>query len=198
MSYYSTIDEDLACAKEILAKTWEERPGLVNPLPMIWGADIYAAYKLLESFVAEIERLRADRKLAVDFLCEVGDALTGTERWQGSLADARQLLAAHFEQHAALVVEIEDYRSSFALYDKASTALMQAYKAAHPDVPENVWPDATKVNVWAEAEIERLRGNEQYLTWLEADQMKKEIGEKDAEIERLRADLAKRKEGNRE
>lgn len=73
MSYYDTMDEDLKRAKEILTRgsaANEELADLVSDLKMrdkllkltggtIYGADLYAAYKLLESFVAEIERLRA-------------------------------------------------------------------------------------------------------------------------------------------
>lgn len=67
MSYYPTLAEDVARAKEILAKgqpsTWEMAqftPEVVEALRAVGGgtiagADIYAAYKLLESFVAVIE-----------------------------------------------------------------------------------------------------------------------------------------------
>ena len=79
MPYYDTIEADLRRAKEILAKG-DHRAELEHELTdgglrhfedasknelrktrsgAISGADIYAAYKLLESFVAEIERLRA-------------------------------------------------------------------------------------------------------------------------------------------
>lgn len=65
MPYYDTIEEDLQRAKEILA---EGRPDEVLHLGVmradgggsIYGKDIYAAYKLLESFVAEIECLQQD------------------------------------------------------------------------------------------------------------------------------------------
>lgn len=70
MPYYDTIEEDLARAKEILAKgRAAAEPDLPPALRgwleahgggTIYGADTYAAYKLLESFVAEIERLRHD------------------------------------------------------------------------------------------------------------------------------------------
>jgi hypothetical protein len=71
MPYYETIEEDLARAKEILAKG-RPRPEDVAYMPewarslafeggTIYGADIYAAYKLLESFVAEIEAMRRPR-----------------------------------------------------------------------------------------------------------------------------------------
>ena len=113
MTYYPTLDEDLARAKEMLAEGTPEEESLAR-LPAtirragggtIFGKDIYAAYKLLESFVAAIE----------------------------------------------------DYQRSFALYYKASMALMDAYKRTHPDVPDLVWPAATAVNVWASGEIEALR-----------------------------------------
>jgi hypothetical protein len=63
MSYYPTLDEDLARAKEILAKGKAQPFMLGDHLQIpdggtIYGADTYAAYMLLESFVAEIERLR--------------------------------------------------------------------------------------------------------------------------------------------
>ena len=70
MTYYPTLDEDLKRAKEILARG----KGLPNDLPdhdrrqthfegaMIYGGDIYAAYKLLESFVETIEAMRASAR----------------------------------------------------------------------------------------------------------------------------------------
>jgi hypothetical protein len=74
MSYYDTIEEDLARAKQILvdgAPSAEElrvthglgpkhAAQLASRSGTIYGKDTYAAYKLLESFVAEIERLRAE------------------------------------------------------------------------------------------------------------------------------------------
>ena len=69
MSYYPTIDEDLARAKQILEKGRDAdvplgtlsaalQAAINKHSGAIYGADIYPAYKLLESFVAEIERLR--------------------------------------------------------------------------------------------------------------------------------------------
>ena len=60
MSYYPTLAEDVARAKEILAKGRGVRGWLagIHGGGTIYGADTYAAYKLLESFVAEIEQLR--------------------------------------------------------------------------------------------------------------------------------------------
>lgn len=53
--------------------------------------------------------------------------------------------------------ECEEYARSFALYHKASMALMHAYKRMHPEIPENVWPDVAKVNEWAAKQIESIR-----------------------------------------
>jgi len=66
MSYYPTLEEDVTRAKEILAKGREELPEELARLEerlhtkrtqggTIWGADVYAAYQLLASFVAAIE-----------------------------------------------------------------------------------------------------------------------------------------------
>lgn len=68
MPYYHTIEEDLTRAKEILAKGKDRPPeeaGTVSPHMaklfegggVIYGADTYAAYKLLESFVEIIEAM---------------------------------------------------------------------------------------------------------------------------------------------
>lgn len=76
MSYYDTLDEDLDRAKEILLKgdagtplrlalgrdlTDEERK--THSGGHIYGADTYAAYKLLESFVETIDQLRKQNDL---------------------------------------------------------------------------------------------------------------------------------------
>ena len=73
MPYYDTIEEDLTRAKEILEKG-RNVIGLPHPTDpalkvaggTIYGVDTYAAYKLLESFVAEIERLRTMNASQVD------------------------------------------------------------------------------------------------------------------------------------
>lgn len=67
MSYYPTIEEDIARAKQILEKgrpAHEEVAYLPEPMRVsalaggtIYGADNYAAYKLLESFVARVQEL---------------------------------------------------------------------------------------------------------------------------------------------
>lgn len=69
MTYYDTLDEDLKRAKEVLERGRDDRdmqqiegmdPALREIMlkhsgGTIFGIDTYAAYKLLESFVAEIE-----------------------------------------------------------------------------------------------------------------------------------------------
>jgi hypothetical protein len=69
MSYYDTMDDDLKRARHILANGKAQVPDFVLDEAIaadvsnasggtIYGADNYAAYKLLESFVGEIERLQ--------------------------------------------------------------------------------------------------------------------------------------------
>lgn len=88
MSYYDTIDEDLKRAREILEKgkpdislfkefNQSDTAGIKTAMGgTIYGADTHAAYKLLESFVQEIERLRADASFTVT-TGEVRDAENG-------------------------------------------------------------------------------------------------------------------------
>lgn len=71
MPYYDTIEEDLRRARDILAQGkpspddfehFDSLPPVLQQAVLaggrIVGGDNYAAYKLLESFVEEIERLR--------------------------------------------------------------------------------------------------------------------------------------------
>lgn len=73
MPYYPTIAEDLKAAEDILARgkltdvTWDADLDVETRAAIsraqggtIYGADTYAAYKLLESFVKEIPRLNAE------------------------------------------------------------------------------------------------------------------------------------------
>lgn len=78
MPYHDSIDEDLARATQIVAEgksAPEDRPDWMTDHQWdqlasgaICGKDTYAAYKLLESFVAEIEKLR-------EGLCRAGAVL---------------------------------------------------------------------------------------------------------------------------
>lgn len=72
MSYYDTIEEDLKRAKQILVdgkNDMDPDTGIFNGAGRllvagggtIYGKDLHAAYKLLESFVAEIERSASSR-----------------------------------------------------------------------------------------------------------------------------------------
>jgi hypothetical protein len=69
MSYYNTLTEDIKRAREILEKGRADWDALMADVPpavrdrmrasgpgAIFAADIYAAYKLLESFVTAIEQ----------------------------------------------------------------------------------------------------------------------------------------------
>jgi hypothetical protein len=123
---------------------------------------------------ALLSTLRAHRTAALelDRLLEIS-TMSGYPTISDDLARAKAILARvndGYQFHPkdegdatklleSFVAEIEDYRQSFELYYKASTTLMEAYKRAHPEVPENLWPDASRVNLWAAAEIERLRAD---------------------------------------
>jgi hypothetical protein len=66
MPYYDTLEEDIARAKQLLAKGKAEPFMLGEHLQLpdggtIFGADIFAAYKLLESFVAELASQEGQR-----------------------------------------------------------------------------------------------------------------------------------------
>lgn len=98
MSYYDTIAEDLTRAKAILEKgkphgadpAIDYPTGTLGAARTIYGADIYAAYKLLESFVEEIERLQKQVKdltqekryqyADLQSIREIADRATGIDR----------------------------------------------------------------------------------------------------------------------
>jgi hypothetical protein len=68
MTYYPTLDEDIARAKHIVERGRDRADGAYDSLRgietvrggTIYASDIYAAYKLLESFIEQIERLQAE------------------------------------------------------------------------------------------------------------------------------------------
>ena len=80
MAYYDTIDEDLKRAKRILSDGAEDYI-VPNAGPdgkdyvihgrTIFAADTFAAYKLLESFVQEIERLHSCTGSCEDNYCPI-------------------------------------------------------------------------------------------------------------------------------
>jgi hypothetical protein len=212
MSYYDTIDDDINAAKEILARGRTGNAANTGDGVTIYPADIYVAYAVLESFVAEIARLRvllrdeheadeqaAEIQLLTGEILELRRQLAATERErddaiaqlptdipfdsQGRLllnaygrlcleagrADAQAEIsrlqaerdeavrgwAESMQRNLKLRAEDEAHQRSFELYRTASLALMHAYKAAHPEVGEDTWPDTTVVNVWAADEIAR-------------------------------------------
>jgi hypothetical protein len=102
------------------------------------------------------------------------------------LVKANEKVEEAREAARSYAAEVVEYEQSFERYHKASMALMDAYKRAHPDVPKDVWPDVGVVNAWAVDQIEK------HLTYLEAEQMKHEVGAlqawKDAVIDALVVD----------
>jgi len=100
MPYYDTIEEDVTRAKQILAEGRAALDAELSRLGVpathpdaqaavqlfaeaqggtIYGKDTYAAYKLLESFVAEIEKLRepVERALRNDDRDQLDDVVLG-------------------------------------------------------------------------------------------------------------------------
>lgn len=94
MPYYDTLEKDITRAKEILERGRTNifdglTPEAARTLQVItegatgrqiaggtiYGADTYAAYKLLESFVAEIERLNAEVNRMVEARMALGNDL---------------------------------------------------------------------------------------------------------------------------
>lgn len=160
MSYYDTIEEDLKRAKEILERG-KEPTRFAERLAAEWGdapvggtifgADIYAAYKLLESFVAEIERLQAEHTRAVLHYTFKGymagenvDARHWRERAENAEAEIERL-RAQLQQFYGLFSDYEDPCQSF---DQAE-AIWNAMKARE----EGLYKQRRE----HEAEIERLR-----------------------------------------
>lgn len=156
MSYYETIAEDLARAKAILAKGrdvpelpdclcdgGEQGEGLVSiphephcplahasPEPVhvgtIYGGDVYAAYKLLESFVAEIERLQAI--IEPTMLQHMREMREAENR-------AARLLTAYEEQQdraVAVGTELQQFLGLFSDYEDPCESFAQA---------EAIWND---------------------------------------------------------
>jgi hypothetical protein len=109
----------------------------------------------IQALKDEIAQLRTDQKMLATTIRNTVLALGDVgDDWEGSVDEGIALINANV---ARVNAEIAEYASSFELYHKASMALMRAYKQAHPEVPNDVWPDTMKVNVWAAAEIERYR-----------------------------------------
>jgi hypothetical protein len=58
MTYYDTLEEDLERARQILRNGTGHFGSFRPSGGTIIGADTYAAYKILESLIAEVERTR--------------------------------------------------------------------------------------------------------------------------------------------
>lgn len=115
MTYYDTLAEDLVRTKQILAdgKITIGEIGSLNDLPReirdqiiadsgtISPYDTHAAYKLLESFVSEIERLQAE---------------------------CNQLQTLTAEQQLAFLQDNLECQIPVALYMKALVAVAQSYR----------------------------------------------------------------------
>lgn len=107
MTYYDTIEEDLARAKVILEKGKcipdDETRFEVAAAMMthgdgtIYGADTYAAYKLLESFVEEIERLNK----------QIEQMKLGTSDWLDTAVEAEDDRDEELERLRARVGPID-------------------------------------------------------------------------------------------
>lgn len=89
--------------------------------------------------------------------------------------------------HALLqeaATEITGYDHSFALFDNANRALMEAWKRAHPE-SKVAMPDMTKCNEWAVAEmaalVERLTRAEQHVWTVETEVARLKSGKFTAE-----------------
>lgn len=173
MPYYDTIEEDLNRAKEILAKgkmPAEDvaafplvlQPRVLEQSGTIYGADTYAAYKLLESFVAEIERLTArlgtwdDCKAQSDAVDRANARVQELEREVARLTEERDAALLWFadwcrvandrsvEIHR-LMVQIEELKREVArLHDAAK-------------IYEEKWSGVVVRLNEAEAEVARLK-----------------------------------------
>jgi hypothetical protein len=113
MPYYPTIEEDLKRAKEILEKgkidlkdfsamsRLHESLGEDDAATFmaavgrhggtIYGADTFAAYKLLESFVEEIERLQTEVKTSHSLIARSRSVLSRYENLDGAVRYQRVL-----------------------------------------------------------------------------------------------------------
>jgi hypothetical protein len=106
----------------------------------------------LKARVQELERENADLHRQLDAPKDSWHAVFG--HLSKDPQEAGNLInEGRFELEREVAREVADYESSFNLYDKATRALSEAYKAAHPDFPQDAWPDTTKVNVWAAEQI---------------------------------------------
>jgi hypothetical protein len=130
MPYYETIDEDLVRAKALLAKgrpeVDEQSPtyGMVSG-GAIYGADTYAAYKLLESFVEHIAQQRLRFDCGATDTCHIVPGCIrhlaeGNRRLAGALQTVMQVLGPDGVPES---VDYGDVHNRDALADEVAAAL---------------------------------------------------------------------------
>ena len=111
MSYYPTLDEDLARAKAILAK--RSHPALLPKF--LDTTDVADAYKLLESFVAEIESLRqecdAQRRAANHWFTEANRDHNDLEHLRAAMQASTETLETTTAELVAIHAEIDQLRA---------------------------------------------------------------------------------------
>lgn len=159
MTYYPTLDEDLARAKEILAKANEEILNshgdvLTRELLMIDGSDSYAAYKLLESFVAEIEKHQQNRRMFISVLRRALVVFANvSEDWDGSVGEALDLMNAHVERVGAYIERLRADAEAHAQHIASLRVLndqIQQWIDENPvDVPDGLgyWLDVLDIGL---------------------------------------------------
>ena len=115
MTYYPTLDDDdLARAKVMLATGHKAKP-----------PDIHAAYRLLESFVAAIEQFQRDQRMLATILRNTVVAITDNDDWEGSAADAVDLLITHVAALNGLLAENEQLRAGLDTAASSAVALQR-------------------------------------------------------------------------
>lgn len=148
MPYYDTIAEDLARAKAILARLAKPEH---TPPTWVVGMDVRAAYKLLESFIAEIERLQprladAERR-AGSILQQFEDQQDRTATLGEELLQLQTRLAAKDEELLKANEKVEALRETAMELEREVARLKQrpcevcgwrskAEYDAHPDRAE--------------------------------------------------------------
>ena len=142
MTYYDTIEEDLKRAKDILERGKAEPPGLSMPEHVsfggtIYGADIYAAYKLLESFVERIERREADIADQMFRLIALGQS---NIQLGDDLSKAKSALDEQQKEMARLQRQVEFQRTSMSNQYKRIQELQDAVLRTGSRIREEIGP----------------------------------------------------------
>lgn len=162
MSYYETLTEDLQRAKELLALGVDHFHAGDQPVKVVnnavYGADTYDAYKLIESFVTQIEKDEA-------LIIRGTEALElASEQMEESEARAQKA-----EQRAAeyrkVMLEIADCIDTAPLPDNRE--------------PENIFERATRLR----AEVQELQRQKTEMPWIRIMALEAELKEAQASEE---------------